>query len=136
MTPTAKGPRKGAIRPGVGADDPGQYLPALARVAAERRRGRSVPLRWSEALAEAPWDTETMPPAWETEFRRAYAARLVERGLALPAARAGHSGKSGATQLERRKVSGTPEEFASQDARARAAGLPWATWARRKLSEP
>lgn len=33
----------------------------------------------------------------------------------------------------RRKISLTPEEIASQDEAAEAAGLPWAEWARRKL---
>jgi hypothetical protein len=38
------------------------------------------------------------------------------------------------TRLKRRLLSATPEEFAEQDARAKAAGLSWSTWARMKLA--
>lgn len=113
---------------------PAYLLPLLGRQAADRRRKRKEPLSRSEALAEAPWEAETMPAAWERPFREAYADRLEERGLALPAGRSGPSGPSGATRLKRREVLQTEEEFAQQDARAKAAGLSWSTWARRKLA--
>jgi hypothetical protein len=113
--------------------DPGQHLPALARALADKVRPSKTPLTRSEALAACPWDA-SMPAAWERETRAAYADRLEERGLALPAKAAGRSGSSGKNQLERRTFRQTPAEFASQDARAAAAGLSWSTWARRKLA--
>ena len=111
-----------------------QYLPALARAAAAKRRAPREPLSWAAALTEAPWGP-TLPPAWETEFRRAYAAELVERGHATEAHRPGKSGASGKTTLKRYQVSQTDEEHDGQVARAEAAGLSWAEWARRKLAE-
>ena len=115
--------------------DPGQYLPLLARAAADRVRAPKEPLTRSAALAAAPWDAESMPAAWERAFREAYADRLEELGAALPAKRGGASGTRGyATKLDRRLLSQTAQEFAEQDARAKAAGLPWSTWARRKLA--
>lgn len=113
---------------------PAYLLPLLARQAADRRRKLRKPMSRSEALAEAPWDRPTMPAAWERPFREAYAARLEERGLALPAARSGSSGKGGATLLASRLLRQTAEEFGENDARAKAAGLSWSTWARRKLA--
>ncbi len=114
---------------------PSVQMPELARAAARRRRTPKAPLTWSEALAEAPWSSE-MPAVWEQEFRRAYALELQKRGLALAPKRSGKSGASGRTLLTRRQVSLSDGEIADQDARAAAAGLPWATWARRKLSAP
>ncbi len=113
--------------------DPAQHLPALARAAAHCRRPPKSPLTWSEALAEAPWSAE-MPAAWEQEFRSAYAQQLFLLDMALAPKRSGSSGSSGRTRLTRRQVSLSDSEIADQDARASAAGLPWATWARRKLS--
>lgn len=118
-------------RSGLGAE---QYLPALARSEARRRRAPAAPMRWSDALAEAPW-SERLPAAWEAEFRRAYASELVGRGFAVEAARSGTSGKSGKAVLARYKISQTAEEHAAQEALAKAAGLDWARWARRKLAE-
>lgn len=117
------------------ADDPAQYLPLLARTAADKVRVPKEPLTRSAALASAPWD-ESMPAAWEDEFRRAYADRLEELGVAAAAKRSGSRGPRGyETKLERRLLSQSAEEFAEQDERARAAGLSWSTWARRKLSQ-
>lgn len=117
--------------------DPGQYLPLLAAGHADRARRPKTPLSWSQALAAAPWD-HTLPAAWESAFREAYARRLVELGSALPAKKAGtRSGTRGrqyATKLERRLLSQTQEEFDTQDVRAKAEGLSWSTWARRKLA--
>jgi hypothetical protein len=75
-----------------------------------------------------------MPAAWERETRAAYADRLEERGMALPARAGRVSGASGESRLERRTFRQTAAEFAAQDARAAAAGLSWSTWARRKLA--
>lgn len=107
-----------------------------AKAAAEKRRPVKEPIGFREALGEAPWN-KGLPAAWETAFRRAYAAELVKRGIAAPAARAGRtSGPSGESKLDRRNLRATTEEFAEQDRRAQAAGVPWGTWVRRKLSEP
>ena len=67
--------------------DPGRYLPALAVSYADRARMPAKQLSWSEALAAAPWDP-SLPAAWEGAFRRAYAGRLVELGVAREAGRA------------------------------------------------
>jgi hypothetical protein len=108
-----------------------------ARRAADARRAPRDPLSWSEALAEAPWAREGLLVPWEDTYRRAYAARLVEREMALPAAPTGStSGPSGKSLLERRTFRATEEEFAIHDERAAAAGLVWSAWARRKLLEP
>jgi hypothetical protein len=135
MTKRATGATK--RRPVAPEGDPGQYLPLLAAGHADRTRRPKAPLSWSQALAAAPWDP-SLPAAWESAFREAYARRLVELGSALPAKRAGtRSGTRGrqyATTLERRLLSQTREEFDAQDARAKAEGLPWSTWARRKLA--
>lgn len=82
-------------------EDPGQYLPLLARGAADRVRVPAKPLSRSEALAAAPWH-HTMPAAWETAFRAAYADRLEELGVALPAK---PSGASGPTQRDDERAS-------------------------------
>ena len=118
-------------------DPAAEHLPALARGAADRRRPRKTdPIKWSAALAEAPWQPRHFPAAWELAFRRAYAERLVERSIALPAKLPGRSGgKGGKTLLASRKVYATPAEFADQDRRAEAAGLSWSTYARRRLAE-
>jgi hypothetical protein len=60
-----------------------QDLATLARAAADRRRKPKVPLTRREALQEAPWSPEL--PGSERTFRRAYATRLIERGIAEPA---------------------------------------------------
>ncbi|HKY40655.1 MAG TPA: hypothetical protein VJN18_32190 [Polyangiaceae bacterium] len=107
-----------------------------AKAAAEKRRPVKTPLAWSDALAEAPWG-KGLSAAWETAYRRAYATALVKRGLAQPAARTGRtSGPSGESKLPRRTLRASAAEFAEQDRQAKAAGLPWATWVRRKLSSP
>lgn len=119
-------------RPG---DDIGHMLPTLARAAASKVRPRKEPMSWSEATAAAPWDSATMPPAWEEPTRRAFAARLVERGIAKPAAKRGTtSGPSGTTDLVQAKLYLSAEEHAAQKELANAAGLSWSTWARRKLA--
>jgi hypothetical protein len=109
-------------------------LPLLARAAADKVRARKTPLSRSEALSSAPWDAATMPPAWERAFREAYADRLEERGLAAPAAKSGVSGKSGATDLVQARLYLSEAEHEAQKAIAKAAGLSWSTWARRKLA--
>ena len=115
--------------------DPARYLPQLARAHANKSRAPKEPLAWSAALAAAPWSSE-LPAAWEVEFRRAYAARLVELGRAMPAAAAGKSGASGETLLAQKKIYATKAEFTAQERRAKTAGLSWSAWARRKLAEP
>lgn len=117
-------------------EDPGQYLTLLAIDHANHvRKNAKTPYTWSAALERAPWHSN-LPPAWERAFREAYAGRLVELGLALPAKPSGNaSGTPGfATKLERRLLSQSANEFAQQDALAKAAGLSWSTWARRKLA--
>lgn len=124
--------KRAAARP----TDIGSLLPQLATMAANKVRTRKTPLTWSEALAAAPWDAKTMPPAWEEPTRRAFAMRLVERGLATPAKAGGASGTAGyATKLDRCLLSQSREEFDAQKALAKAAGLSWSTWARRKLAQ-
>lgn len=115
--------------------DPGQYLPLLARQAADRVRAQKRQLTRSEALAAAPWD-KSMPAAWERAFRAAYADRLEELGVSLAAAKSSKArGTAGyVTKLDRRLLSQTSEEFAEQDRRAKAEGVSWSTWARRKLA--
>lgn len=110
-------------------------LLALAREEAQNLATPAAPISWSDALAKAPWP-EDGPPAWEAEFRRTFATELVERGAAKPARRGGSSGPSGTTKLARRLLSATTAEFAEQDRRAKAAGLSWSAWARRKLADP
>lgn len=110
-----------------------EQLPKLARAFADKARARKEPLSRSEALAAAPWNS-SMPAAWERRFRAAYADRLEELGVSLPAKRSGKSGTSGNNLLPRRPLRQTAEEFAEQDAKARAAGLAWNVWARQKLS--
>lgn len=114
--------------------DPGQYLPLLARQAAKRARRPATPLSRSEALAAAPWDAATMPAAWERAFREAYADELEALGVARPAAPSGPRGARGATKLVQCRLYLSEEEQAAQKALAEAAGLSWSTWARRKLS--
>jgi hypothetical protein len=111
------------------SEAPELYLPALARAAADRRRKPRKPLTRSEALADAPWD-DSMPAGWKRAFQQAYADRLEERGLAVPAAT---SGPSGETTLPRIKVSLAVDELADVGRAAERAGLPVATWARREL---
>ena len=112
------------------------YLLNLARAAADKRRTVKETLTWRAALDEAPWSSK-LPAAWESAFRRAYAERLAERGIAAPAAKAGTtSGKGGKTELKGRLVYMTPDELTETAARAKAAGVPWSTWARRKLTAP
>lgn len=107
-----------------------------AKADAAKRKAVKKPLGWSVALAEAPWG-KGLPAAWETAYRRTYAAALVKRGLAVPAARTGvTSGPSGESKLARRTLRADPAEFAEHDRRASEAGVPWGTWVRRKLSEP
>lgn len=73
--------------------DPGVHLPSLARAFADRARAPKAPLSRSQALSAAPWD-KSMPPAWESAFRAAYADRLEELGVSLPAKPSGASGPS------------------------------------------
>lgn len=113
--------------------DPGRHLPALARAAAKRRRTTKELLRWSAALAEAPWSSE-LPAAWEQEFRRAYAEELVARGLAQPAAKSGRSGAGQRSSLPRYQVGQSEAEHAEQAEIAATAGLSWSEWARRTLA--
>lgn len=83
------GRTKGATK----SADPGQYLPLLARSAADRARAPKTPLSRTQALSAAPWD-KSMPAAWESAFRAAYADRLEELGVSLPAKPSGASGPS------------------------------------------
>jgi hypothetical protein len=111
--------------------NPAKYLPNLARKHADEARPRkSGKWLWTEAMDRAPW-SKTLPTEHETAFRRAYAERLVERGLALPAGRSRVSGK---TDLKPCKVYLSSEEFELTSEIAKAAGLSWSTWARRKLT--
>lgn len=137
MTARARGvarPRKRAKKADSG-EAIGHVLPTMARAAADKVRMAKTRLTRSEALASAPWSTE-FPSGWERAFRAAYADRLEERGIALPAKKS--SGKTGTpggeTNLMRRAIQQTEEEFAAQDATAKTQGLSWSTWARRKLT--
>lgn len=116
------------------AGDPGEDLARIARAAADKLPRPNEPLSRSAALASAPW-LPSMPPAWEREFRKAYADRLEELGAALPAKPSSSArGSGGVTTLERRLLSQSSQEFRDQDAKAKAVGLSWSTWARRKLA--
>lgn len=114
---------------------PDATVSKLARAAASRRKAPTSSLSWSAALAEAPLPA-TLRPAWETHFRREYAAQLVELGHAKKAGASSgrYSGVGGTTSLSHRKVYQTELEFTEQDAQAKASGLTWSSWARRKLS--
>ncbi len=117
--------------------NPTQYLPDLARKYADdtRPRKRGGPWSWTDAMARAPWSVK-LPADHELEFRRAYAERLVERGLALRVGRSRTSGPSGETDLERCIVYLSAAERNATRALADAAGLSWSSWARRKLTAP
>lgn len=105
----------------------------LAKQAADKRKPPEEPIAWSAALAEAPLP-DGLPAAWEGEFRKRYAERLVKLGHAKAAGRSGTSGKPGKpTKLHRRLMNAPLEEFEEHDKRAEKAGLSWSTWARRKL---
>lgn len=123
-----------APKPRSSAGDPGQYLPLLARAAADRARARAHPLTRAAALAAAPWDSATMPAAWEMPFRTAYADRLEELGAALPAAPSGSRNEGGKTDLVQCRLYLSEQERDQQYALAKAAGVSWSTWARRKLA--
>lgn len=131
----ATGAELGSAPAPVPTPDNLRTLLARARAAARELDRPDEPLGWAEAMALAPWP-KAGPPAFEREFRKAFAEGLVKRGIAKPAAKAGKkSGKPGTpTKLMRRLLSATPEEFAAQDKLAEAAGLSWSTWARRDLS--
>lgn len=108
---------------------------AAAKKAARARARPKAPLKWSEAMAEAPVPRE-LPVAFEDTFRRAYAAELARLKMATPAAKAGRSGTRGyETKLHRRQVNATKAEFQEQDAAAAETGLSWSAWARRGLSD-
>lgn len=111
--------------------DPAEKLLARARAAAKKFKLPETPLSRSGALAAAPWDPEN-PPSFEKAFRDAFADVLEARGAALAAKRSGKSGASGLSLLKRRTFRATKQEFADQDAKAKAAGVPWNTWLRRK----
>ena len=120
--------------PTASADTP-RTLIARAREAARAFKRRDEPLGWTEALELAPWP-KGAPPAWEREVRTAFAEGLVKRGIAEPARRRVpdvQRARAGKVSM-RRLVSGSPDEFAAQDAKAAAAGLSWASWARRQLA--
>jgi hypothetical protein len=112
------------------SDDPGRFLPALARAAADRRRSRREPLSWSEAIAEAPWDV-SMPAAWEAAFRRAYAQRLVERGLARAAAPSGSRSESGEHKHPMIPVRAPKVDQDRWRAKAAARGISYSDYVRR-----
>ena len=103
-----------------------------ATAAANRRKKPAETLTWSQALADAD-PPDSVGPAWVSQYRKDYAARLVVRGYATKAAPSGSRGAGGTTDLRHRKVYQTQEEFDEQDALAEAAGLKWSSWARRKL---
>jgi hypothetical protein len=113
--------------------DPATTLIAKAQSAAKKFKLPDEPLSRSEAIAAAPWDTDN-PPVFERAFREAFADALEARGVAKAAKRSGKSGASGESLLERRTLRQTEQEFAEQDAKAKAAGVPWGTWVRRKLA--
>lgn len=119
--------------------------PSVRRQAIAAANARAIPaepLRWSDALAEAPW-IKALGAAYETEFRRHYAERLVARGAATEAyphrapthQAAKASGRGGKTDLERKTVYLTHAERVAQEAKAGQAGLSWSMWARRKLGQ-
>lgn len=113
-----------------------KQVESIANSAAKARKEPRATLKWSEALAEAPWDGSRFAAAWEARFREVYATALVKRGFAEERPEPGRPGKSGTpTKLMTRPFRATPEEFEDQDARAGKKGLSWSTWARRKLSE-
>ena len=110
-------------------------LLAKARSAANKFKLPDEPLARSEALAAAPWNSDD-PPVFERSFRESFADALEARGAAKAAKRSGKSGASGESLLERRTLRQTRQEFAEQDANAKAAGLPWGTWVRQQLARP
>lgn len=115
-----------------------EKLLARARAAAKRFGIDPDPknkLSRSEALNAAPWDPNDLPD-FERAFRIAFADALEKRGAALAAKRPGKSlkGASGESVLIRRTFKQTQEEYDDNDRKAKAAGLPWNTWVRRKLA--
>ncbi len=113
--------------------DPAEALPAKARAAAKKFKLPEEPLSRSEALAAAPWKGSS-PPIFEKVFRDAFADALEERGAARAPKPSGKSGASGLNLVGRRTFRASEQEFAEQDKRAEAAGVPWNTWVRRKLA--
>lgn len=135
MSASASHQEQGSLRPMAKGTE--KTVQQHAHRAADKRKKPADPLTWSEALADAPWEKEGLLLPWEDTYRRAYAMRLVERGLASEAAPTGRtSGPSGESTLARRTLRCSEEEFAEHDRRAAAAGIPWSTWVRRKLAEP
>lgn len=110
-----------------------------ARAAAKKARIAEPPLQWREALDAAPWP-KSGPPAFEASFRKAYAEALVARGGAEGAAQPGartwnRKGPSAPTNLARRLVSATQEEFDAHDRYLKSLGLKsWSDWARKLLA--
>lgn len=121
-------------------------LLARAREAARAFERPDEKLGWAEALGAAPWP-KGAPPAFEGDYRRAFAGELVKRGIAAKAAPTGAVQRDRApwaerkaketTKLDRRLLSATSAEFADHDRRWREAGArSWSEWARRKLALP
>jgi hypothetical protein len=113
--------------------DAAAALTARAAAAAKKYKLPSEPLSRSQALAAAPWK-ERDPAVYEKAFREAFADALEARGAAIAAKRGGKSGASGVNLLGRRTFRASEQEFSAQDAQAKAAGVPWNTWVRRKLA--
>jgi hypothetical protein len=114
--------------------DPETKLLAKARAAAKKFKLPEQPISRSEALSVAPWD-DSNPPVFERSFREAFANALEVRGAARAAKPGGKSGASGLSLLGRRTLRQTEQEFADNDAKAKAAGLNWNTWVRRQLAK-
>lgn len=111
-----------------------QHIPALARAEADRARQTKEPVTWSGAIAKAPWSRQ-LPPEYEMPFRRAYAERLVERGLALPVGRSRTSGASGKNTLTEVKLRGELAETERWRAAAQRSGTDRNTFLRRAANQ-
>jgi hypothetical protein len=105
---------------------PRTKLQLAARAAADRVPFvYGVVFGWRDAKAQAP--ASALPLEQQPEFRRAYAERLVERGLARPAS-APKPGRSGGAphSKDRIKVSFTPAQRTRWERAAN--GKPLARW--------
>jgi hypothetical protein len=106
------------------AANPARYLPSLARQYADavRPRKRGGKWTWTDAMARAPWDA-SIPAEHEATFRRAYAERLVELGLALPVGRSRTSGPSLSEETHAARGQGRINLRLSQSALSKLARL-------------
>jgi hypothetical protein len=118
------------------ADESKRELIQLARQHADdtRPRQRGGKWSWTEALGRAPWG-KGRPEEHEEAFRRAYAERLVELGLALPVGRSRTSGPSGKNPLTEVKLRGEKRETDRWTEAAAALGVDRNTFLRRAANE-